>query len=75
MGDGADFSVNNDPRMSVREKRARSIRVKPGGTAGSILSQQQCWDGIFCFYFGKHSSIRLRRLATIRSRRMKAVFT
>jgi hypothetical protein len=32
MGDGADFFVNNDPRMTVREKRARFLapsRVAP----------------------------------------------
>ncbi len=37
--------------MTVRE-RGRAARVKPGGTAGKILSQHVCWDGFFVFLSG-----------------------
>ena len=36
--------------MSVCEKR--TVTVKPGGTAGFILSQQLLWDGVFVFLKG-----------------------
>ena len=64
MGDGADFSVNNDPRMSVREKRARFEKGASSRVAPQEASCPSSSVGMgFFVSLGKHSFIRLRRFA------------
>jgi len=68
MGDGADFSVNNDPRMTVREKRAlfgAPSRVAPqeDSCPSSVAGM-----GFFVFQEGLHDEKDPRKtMAAVRA--------
>ena len=62
MGDGADFSVNNDPRMTVREKRAFFSGRQAGWHRRKIPvpASMLGWDFLF-FQEGLHDEYDPRK--------------